>query len=99
MARQVQLPGAHTPPGPDLPRHELLAPAEARPATADAPAETTPAAPDDGPGSPAWEALAASPAVRAWAISEGWDAPAGRLPGAIVLAYRKTHPHPNGVAS
>jgi hypothetical protein len=57
------------------------------------PAQTA-QAPDDGPGSPAWNELATSPAVRRWAVADGWQVP-GRgqpMPGAIVLAYRAAHP-------
>lgn len=51
-----------------------------------------PAAIDDGPGTPAWNALATSPRVRTWARADGWQIPPGRLPGAIVAAYRTAHP-------
>jgi hypothetical protein len=97
VVRLAQLPGAHTPPSTiELPLPELVAPADVRPAAA-APAgavQAVPQPPDDGPGSLAWEALATSPTVRAWAIGDGWHIrpDAERVPGAIVLAYRNAHP-------
>jgi hypothetical protein len=106
VVRPAQLPGAHTPPTAELPLRELVAPADTRPALAAvtaspaAPVRAVPQpaqtaqAPDDGPGSPAWNELATSPAVRRWAVADGWQVP-GRgqpMPGAIVLAYRAAHP-------
>lgn len=35
--------------------------------------------------------LTRSSKVRAWALTEGWTVPPGRLPGAIVLAYQSAH--------
>ena len=44
------------------------------------------------PGTDAWNELAESPALRAWAVADGWHVPAaGRLPGAIILAYNAAH--------
>jgi hypothetical protein len=88
VTRLVQLPGAHTPPVARQPLRELVSPADARP-----PAPVPPP-PDDGPGTPAWEALATSPTVRDWALRDGWHIrpDAERVPGAIVLAYRNAHP-------
>lgn len=43
------------------------------------------------PGTDTWNRLAESPAVRAWAAADGWHIPAGRLPGAIVIAYHNAH--------
>lgn len=67
----------------------------AKPSTEAAPASNPhPAEPEFTPGTQAWIELATSPAVRRWAVADGWQVP-GRgqpLPGAIVLAYYKAHP-------
>lgn len=91
VVRLAQLPGAHTPPVQRQLLRELVSPADTRPAAQD---QAVPQPPNDGPGSPMWEALATSPTVRAWAIADGWHVhpSAPRVPGAIVLAYRTAHP-------